>query len=112
MTRAIEKILQRAKGGNQRTVNQNHDLLDTTLMEIGRQYKPGLIRWLRTHPDRWRQLLALESRINEVVLSKEDGSTLKDALSDYRSFFEEMVKQYVEGDPLPLGGDLREGRST
>jgi len=70
----------------------NHDLLDVTLQEIGRQYKPGLIRWIREHPDRWRQLITLESRINETALSKDDEIVLKDALSDYREFFEEMTK--------------------
>ena len=69
-----------------------HHLLDATLVDIGKEYKSGLIGWIREHPDRWRQLLALENRINKTAISRDDEITMKDALSDYREFFEEMTK--------------------
>jgi len=85
--------------------------IDQTLHEINKGYRPGLIRWLREHPDRWRRLLDFESRINEVTLMNDEVG-LKCALSDYREFFEEMTALYVKGDTLfkrrereTLGGD-------
>jgi len=75
------KTMQKQGGG---MINTN--LIESTLMEIGKEYKPGLIRWIRERPDLWRQLIALESRINETALSKDDEITLRDALSDYREF--------------------------
>jgi hypothetical protein len=77
--------------------------IDDTLTKINETYRRCLLMWLKRHPSRWRQLLALESRINETALSKQDGITLKNALEDYKEFFEEMCALYVKGDPLPLG---------
>ena len=85
----------------------NTDLIGSTLMEIGKGYKPGLSRWIRERPDRWDQLLTLEDRINEVALTKEDEIILKDALSDYKDFFEEMTDLYVTGEMLPLFEDRK-----
>jgi len=79
----------------------NHDLLDVTLQEIGRQYKPGLIGWIRERPDRWQQLIALESRINEVALAQIEV-VLREALKAYHLFFEEMMMAYETSNILPL----------
>jgi hypothetical protein len=86
----LDKALETMQKQGDGTINTN--LIESTLMEIGKEYKPGLIRWIRECPDLWRQLIALESRINETALSKDDETILKDALSDYREFFEEMTK--------------------
>jgi hypothetical protein len=67
------------------------DLIETTLKEIGKDYRPGLIRWIREEPDQWTRLLALEDGINRAALS-EDEIILRDALSEYRGFFEEMPR--------------------
>ena len=79
-------------------------LIDNALQEIAKEYKVGLLVWLKRDPDRWRQLIALESRINEVALVQ-DEVVLRNALSDYREFFVEMVELYVKGDTLPLFED-------
>jgi hypothetical protein len=57
---------------------------------------------MKRHPDWWRELLALESRINKSVLSREDETTPKDALSDYREFFLGMVTVYEMSNTFPL----------
>jgi hypothetical protein len=80
----------------------DHNLIERTLMEIGREYRPGLIGWLKEDRGRWQRLLVLESRINEVALSKEDERVLKDTLDDYREFFGEMGVLFTKGDALPL----------
>lgn len=74
--------------------------IDNCLQEIGKGYRPGMLAWLKGQPGRWKELLALESRINEVALSNQDETILKDVLSDYREFFEEMTTQYIMGDGL------------
>jgi len=72
----------------------NHDLIDRTLREIGREYKPGLIQWLKSQPDRWSRLLQVENRINRAALTgNKEGLTA--ALADYRAFFKEMVNLHV-----------------
>ena len=76
-------------------------LIDIALREIAKEYKPGLLAWLKWHSDQWNRLLQLEDRINQAALAKyEEG--LKDALSEYRTFFEEMLKFYSRDYDLPL----------
>ena len=75
----------------------NHDLLDATLMEIDREYRSGLIRWLKEQPDRWRELLQLEATINQTCLSG-DEVRLRVTLAAYKTFFEEMVLLYEKAD--------------
>ena len=77
--------------------------IDDTLVEIGRDYKPGLLAWLKGYPSRWRQMLDLECRINQVALSQEDEISLRDVLKDYRLFFQEMTNLYVKGSSLFRG---------
>jgi len=79
----------------------NTDLIESTLMEIGKGYRPGLIRWIRERPDRWQQLIALESRINEVALAQIEV-VLREALKAYHLFFEEMMMAYETSNILPL----------
>lgn len=81
----------------------NYDLIDSTLKEIGKGYKPGLIRWIRHDSGRWREFLALEDRINQAALSKDEPG-LKDALRRYHLFFEEMLKLYEASNIFPLFG--------
>jgi hypothetical protein len=84
------------------------DRIGTTLREIGKEYRPGLIRWIGEEPGRWAKLLDLEERINRAALSK-DGVMLKDALAKYRAFFQEMVEVYGKGETLPLLGGRANG---
>lgn len=87
----------REQGG--RVVNM--DLIESTLKEMGKEYRPGLLGWIREDRERWRRLLTLEDRINQAALAK-DEEGLKDALSEYRTFFEEMLKFYSRDYDLPL----------
>ncbi len=79
----------------------NVALIETTLLEIGKEYRPGLIRWIREKPDRWTQVLALEDRINRAALAGDDA-VLEGVLSEYRAFFSEMVEVYGRAHTLPL----------
>jgi hypothetical protein len=69
----------------------NTDLIEITLWEIDKGYRPGLIGWIEGSSDRWAVLLTLEDRINRAALL-EDEIILRDALSEYRGFFEEMPR--------------------
>lgn len=71
----------------------NTDLIETTLKEIGKEYKPGLIEWIKGNPDRWAMLLTLEDRINQAALCKDEGR-LGSALSEYQSFFSRIGKDF------------------
>jgi len=85
---------------------EGDDLIETTLREIGKEYRPGLIRWIREESDRWNRLLLLEDRINQATLSKDDPG-LKAALSAYKDFIMEMLKSFEMENSLPLfGNDL------
>jgi hypothetical protein len=81
----------------------DHDLIDSTLQEIGETYRPGLIGWLKKSPSRWERLLGIEGDINRMA-SAGDKQVLTAALSAYRSFFKEMVTAYQEAKDLPLFG--------
>ena len=71
--------------------------IDDGLVEISRGYRPGLLAWVKQQPGRWRQLLALEDRINGTSLAH-DEEGLTAALQAYHLFFEEMTETYCEGD--------------
>ena len=85
--KALEAI--RAHGG--RVIN--HDLIERTLLEIGREYKPGLLAWIRTDQNRWGRLLDLEDRINRATKSEDEGALTR-ALGEYRDFLSGMLKSY------------------
>jgi hypothetical protein len=89
LDKALE-TMQKQGGG---TINT--DLIESALMKIGRGYNPGLISRIRERPDRWRQLLALEDKINEIALSKDDEITLRCALSDYMEFLQDQFNDGI-----------------
>jgi len=78
-----------------------NSLIDDALVEIAKEYQPGLLMWLRSHPDGWARLLQLEDQINEAALARDDPG-LKVALQAYRLFFQDIIKAYGEGETLPL----------
>lgn len=79
-----------------------NSLIDSTIREINKEYKPGLLPWIKSSgPENWARMLSLGGRINQDALSK-DEVMLKDALSDYRGFFSGMMKVYGKGETLPL----------
>jgi hypothetical protein len=85
--KALEAI--REQGG--RVID--HVLIERTLKEIGKEYRPGLIRWLKKQPDQWERLLTLEGEINKMALCGDlDG--LREALSNYQGLIVAMVKEF------------------
>jgi len=78
-------------------------LIDNALQEIAKEYRPGLLVWLKRQPDRWRQLLTLEDRINQTALSKDDPG-LKTMLQAYKDFFQEMLERNEMNNALPIFG--------
>ena len=74
----------------------DHDLIERTLQEIGMEYKPGLISWIKEDRDRWAMMLDLEDRINKATLAGDEGILTK-ALEEYREFFREMISQFSPG---------------
>lgn len=69
------------------------ELIERTLREIGTEYKPGLIRWIRGQTDQWRLLLKLEASIHQAALDKdEEGLTV--ALTHYKKFFQDAIPAY------------------
>ena len=77
-------------------------LIENALQEIAREYKPGLLVWLKHQPDKWVRFLELEVSINQAAFSKDEAG-LMNALEAYCLFFQEMTKAYGErrsGKPL------------
>jgi hypothetical protein len=97
--KALEMI--KARGG--RVVDI--DLIKKTLQEIGKEYKPGLLAWIRTEyrHSRWKEMLSLEDEINRTTLAG-DETGLKAALSTYKAFFQEVLEIYEKAEELPLYG--------
>lgn len=89
----------------------NIDRIETTLREIGGEYKPGLIRWIKEQPGQWKTLLKLEGNINQSVFQR-DETALTEALSRYRYFFSEIVKAYSQGEQATLFNTLKQGGKT
>jgi hypothetical protein len=93
--KALEMI--QAQGGRVHDM----DVIERTLQEIGKQYRPGLIRWIRHDSGRWPEFLELEGSINAAALAN-DKKELAGALSAYRSFFSEVMEGYEKEKALPL----------
>ena len=78
-------------------------LIDTTLREISKEYKPGLLLWIKaSRPQDWARLLKIEATINQIALAQDErGLTM--TLSDYRKFFHDMISAYQgKGENLSL----------
>jgi hypothetical protein len=95
----LDKALETMQHQGDRVID--HNLIDTTLKEIGETYRPGLLAWLKEDRGRWHHLLAIEERINDRALVQDEGG-LRCALDDYREFFQQMTALYAQGDALPL----------
>lgn len=69
-------------------------LIDLTLEEIGRDYQPGSLPWMKVNrPDEWGKMLTLERGINGMALGGNlDG--LRGALNEYQSLIPAMVKEF------------------
>ena len=100
--KALEMI--KAQGG--RVVDTV--LIERTLQEIGKEYKPGLLAWIRTEyrHSKWKELLQLEDQINGAALAG-DEKGLRAALEAYKIFFREVISIYERAEALPLFGRRR-----
>ena len=76
-------------------------LIEQTLQEIGKDYRPGLVRWMRRESGQWSRFLTLEDEINAATFVA-DEQRLKDALSRYQGFFDEMLNVFEKGEAFPL----------
>jgi len=62
----------------------NTDLIKSTLLEIGKEYRSGLVGWIKTNrPEDWAGILTLEEEINQAALSG-NMESLKQNLSNYK----------------------------
>ena len=69
-----------------------NSLIESTLKKIAETYPSGTLHQMKQNrPNEWKRLIALEEEINRAALS-EDEIILRDALSEYRGFFEEMPR--------------------
>lgn len=70
-----------------------NSLIDDCLKEIAKEYKPGLLAWLKKQPDLWVRVLDLEGRINQAALSNNETG-LKQELSEYKAFLFAMREDF------------------
>jgi len=69
-------------------------LIDQTLQEINREWKPGTLEWMRRRrPDDWARLIELERQINGEALQKNKEELTK-RLTEYKTLIGEMVKAF------------------
>ena len=101
------------KAKARREVQDNHQgLIDHTLREINKAYKPGTLEWVKVNrPQEWNEMIVLEKKINEKAL-KEDVEALKEALSEYKELILSRVKTFKTlkaetGNSFDQGGLFR-----
>lgn len=76
-------------------------LIEDALVEIAKEYRPGLLAWVKKTTDRWAKLLEIETSINSTTLAGDEAG-LRDALAAYRSFFGEMAVKFEGTETMPL----------
>ena len=79
MTELVDRLIRRTKEGSM------HPSIETTLREIGSEYKRGFVDWIKKQPVEWARLLSLEGEINKATLSGDEVG-LTQALTAYRAF--------------------------
>jgi hypothetical protein len=93
----LDKALEMMQKQGSGTINTN--LIETTLREIGKEYRPGALEWIRINrPEEWARMLTLEEGINQAALSR-DMENLKQSLSNYQ----ELILGVVEVFETPRG---------
>lgn len=85
-----------------------NSLIDDALVQIAKEYRPGLLAWMKRQPGRWARLLGLEDAINKAALAG-DETGLRAALAAYKIFFTEMIGLYQKAKDLPLFGERTNG---
>ena len=67
-----------------------HVLLDLTLKEMQKSYKPGTISRIKgQHKEVWAKLISLEAKINHAVLAGEQ-KVMERALNQYRKLIKSV----------------------
>jgi len=64
-------------------------MIDETLRDITETYRPKFLDWVSHNENKWKELLRIETEINEAVVAANTGA-LKKALKEYRIFFERL----------------------
>jgi hypothetical protein len=108
MTDAVDRLFRKVKGEEEQGGRViDHSVIERTLLEIGKEYRPGLITWIKENRDLWARLLAIEARINQAAFAGNQGQLTR-ALEEYREFFTEMIPRYEgKGHTLNLfGGEM------
>jgi len=78
-----------------------HDLIDRTLQEINRGWKPGTLEWMKANrPGEWDKMLTLECTINEMGLG-DNQEGLRGVLDEYRGLILAMVTEF-RAQPAPV----------
>jgi len=70
------------------------ELIEKTLREIGMEYKPGLLQFIKGQEGQWARLLELEDGINKAALDQ-DEERLRTAVNKYKAFFLRMGEDFV-----------------
>ena len=67
--------------------------IEETLLEIGQDYIPGLVEWVRANqPQTWTEIQQIEEAINASTLSG-DTFGLRQALNQYREAWSRMIRR-------------------
>jgi len=69
------------------------ELIEKTLQEIGMEYKPGLLQFIKGQ-GQWARLLELEDGINKAALDQ-DEERLRTAVNKHKAFFLRMGENFV-----------------
>jgi len=71
-----------------------NSFIDETLERINQEYEPGTLVWMkRTRPKEWGKTVAIEGKINEMVL-KGDMKGLEKVLGEYEGLISTMVGSF------------------
>jgi hypothetical protein len=71
-----------------------NSLIDLTLKEIAKEYRPEILAWMKANrPNKWGKMLTFERRINGMALGGNLNS-LRGALNEYQSLILAMVKEF------------------
>jgi hypothetical protein len=69
-------------------------LIDLTLEDIGRNYQPGSLPWMKVNrPDEWGKMLTLERRITGMALG-DALDDLRGTLEEYQGLIAAVVKEF------------------
>jgi hypothetical protein len=75
-------------------LGMDEDEAKTTLQSIDRNYKPGMLAWLKVkRPGDWQKMIAIEAEINRAAIQGNEAELII-ALDEYEGFVLGMVKMF------------------